>query len=130
MKKNKPVVFEQFQTLLNRDVQFKGTIQIEEDMLIAGTVDGDIRGKKSLHLLSSAQVRNRIEVENCTIYGATVDGTVKLYDRLKMYSGSTLNGSIEAEVLDVEAGARINGTIKMHKKGDAAKKTRAPSGEA
>lgn len=119
----KQIVFENFQTLLNKDVQFKGTVSSDNDILIAGTVDGEVRSKKTLHLLNSAQISDKIDVEHCILYGATVNGALKINDRLKVYTGSGINGTIETQALDVETGAHINGTISMSKKDDRSTST-------
>lgn len=110
---NNQLAFKQFQTILCQDVQFKGVIQSEDDILIAGKIDGEINSEKSLHLLNSAQVGNTINAENCTLHGAAVSGEIKLRNQLKMCSGSNMSGTIETLVLDIEAGALINGEVKM-----------------
>lgn len=110
---NNQLAFKQFQTILCQDVQFKGVIQSEDDILIAGKIDGEINSEKSLHLLNSAQVGNTINAENCTLHGAAVSGEIKLRNQLKMCSGSNMSGTIKARVLDIEAGALINGEVKM-----------------
>jgi len=111
--KNNPIHFGSFHTALNNDIHFKGEIISKQDILIAGSVEGQITCDKTLHLLDSAEVSNMINAQNCTIYGAKVKGTMHISERLKVYNKSDITGSIKSGVLDVEAGAHINGTIKM-----------------
>lgn len=112
-RNNTQLTINQFQTVLDTDISFEGKIDLEEDVLIAGRVDGEIKGSGSLHLLEDAKISKYIETETCTVYGATVNGTIKVRDRLKIYNGSDVRGKIDARVIDIEAGGRVNGTIHM-----------------
>lgn len=124
------MIFEQFHTFLAKDVRLEGGVQSGEDVLIGGVLEGRVRCKKSVHLLESAKVSNLLEAESCTLYGATVSGTIKIHDRLKIYRNSNITGTITAKVLDVEAGAVVNATIKMDTEdGRSTRKARATKAE-
>jgi cytoskeletal protein CcmA (bactofilin family) len=94
-------------TEIRGDVQFSGRLHID------GKVDGSIRGEGHdavLTLSNHAQVTGEIQAPHIVINGA-VTGDVSAGERLELASNARVEGNVYYKVLEMSAGAQINGKM-------------------
>lgn len=89
-----------------------GTLRIEGDLYIRGTVDGEISVGGDIGVEASATVNASVEARNVTIRG-TVNGPVSSRKKLLLSGSGSLNGDATVGRLVVEDGATLNGAITM-----------------
>lgn len=90
----------------------KGTIVTESDFRLDGRIEGDISCKGKIVVGPKGSIKGNILSENAEILGE-VEGTVKIKEKLVFKSTSVVKGDIVIQVLEIEPGARFNGTCTM-----------------
>lgn len=94
-------------TAIRGDIQFKGRLHVD------GSVEGAIRGEGAqamLTLSEHAKVTGELHAPHIVING-TVVGDVTAIDRLELASNARVEGNVYYKVLEMSAGAQINGKI-------------------
>ena len=94
-------------TQIHGDIQFNGRLHI--DGKIEGAIHGD--GPRAILTLSEhAVVTGEINAPHIVINGA-VTGDVTAADRLELAHNARVEGNVYYKVLEMSAGARINGKM-------------------
>ena len=88
--------------VLNSDVEVIGSLRFSDDLLIDGTVEGDISSEGVLSVGQNAVIRAEINTKSVIIHGKVI-GNVTVTDRVK--STAELVGDIQAASLAIEGGA-------------------------
>ena len=94
-------------TAIRGDVQFTGRLHID------GKVEGSIRadGEDAVLTLSNhARIHGEIQAPHIIINGA-VTGDVTASERLELASNARVEGNVFYKVLEMSAGAQINGKM-------------------
>ena len=94
--------------VLSSDVEIKGTIKFQKELLIDGKVEGDINSDGALTVGENADIRAEIKTKSITIYGK-VQGNVSVSERCELKSKCTLQGDLKAARLIIEEGATFIG---------------------
>jgi cytoskeletal protein CcmA (bactofilin family) len=94
-------------TQIRGDVQFSGRLHVD------GKIEGSIRADDAaavLTLSSHAQVVGEIQAPHIIINGS-VNGDVTADERLELASNARVEGNVFYKVLEMSAGAQINGKM-------------------
>jgi cytoskeletal protein CcmA (bactofilin family) len=94
-------------TEIRGDVRFSGRLHID------GKVEGSIRADSAdavLTLSNHAEIHGEIQAPHIIINGA-VTGDVTAGERLELASNARVEGNVYYKVLEMSAGAQINGKI-------------------
>jgi len=94
-------------TEIRGDIQFKGRLHVD------GVIEGAIRGDGAqavLTLSEHARVTGEVQAPHIVINGE-VTGDVSAADRLELASNARVEGNVYYKVLEMSAGARINGKM-------------------
>jgi cytoskeletal protein CcmA (bactofilin family) len=94
--------------VLSSDVEIKGTIKFQKELLIDGKVEGEINSDGALTVGENADIRAEIKTKSITIYGK-VQGNVTVSERCELKSKCTLQGDLKAARLIIEEGATFIG---------------------
>jgi cytoskeletal protein CcmA (bactofilin family) len=111
-------------TEIRGDVQFSGRLHID------GKVEGSIRAEDAnavLTLSNHAQVHGEIQAPHIIINGS-VTGDVTAGERLELASNARVEGNVFYKVLEMSAGAQING--KMVHRAEPPRQLSGPASEA
>lgn len=92
-----------------------GTLRIEGDLRVHGTVEGEVHASGDISIEPSAKVKASIEGANVSVTG-NVTGNVTARGRLTLAGSGTLNGDVRVAKLAVEDGATLNGNVSMNAK--------------
>ena len=95
-------------TVVGANVRLQGTLKDTNDIIVHGTVEGDVISNKSIMVTESAMVKGPVIGEVITI-GGTVRGSIEAKDKLEILPSGKVNGSISAGTLIIQAGAQFNG---------------------
>ncbi len=109
-------------TQIRGDVRFNGRLHVD------GSVEGSLHGDGAnavLTLSNNAKVAGEIVAPHVVINGV-VNGDVTASERLELASGARVEGNVYYKVMEMSAGAQINGKI-VHR-AEAPKQLAAPHG--
>ena len=85
--------------MLNSDVEVVGSLRFSDDLLIDGTVEGDISSEGVLSVGQNAVIRAEINTKSVIIHGKVI-GNVTVTDRVELKSTAELVGDIQAASLE------------------------------
>jgi cytoskeletal protein CcmA (bactofilin family) len=94
--------------ILSSDVEIKGTIKFQKELLIDGKVEGEINSEGVLTIGENADIRGEIKTKSITVYGK-VQGNITVNERCELKSKCTLQGDLKAARLIIEEGATFVG---------------------
>ncbi len=89
-----------------------GTLVVEGNVRILGSLEGEVRATGDVDVDSSATVQARIEGRNVNIRGE-VTGDVTALARFIVAGSGTVTGNVRAPRLQVDDGATVNGNVTM-----------------
>ena len=95
-------------TVVGANVRLQGTLKDTNDIIVHGTVEGDVISDKSIMVTESAMVKGPVIGGIITI-GGTVKGSIEAKDKLEILTSGKVSGSISAATLIIQAGAQFNG---------------------
>jgi cytoskeletal protein CcmA (bactofilin family) len=94
--------------ILSSDVEIKGSIKFQKELLIDGKVEGEINSDGVLTIGENADIRGEIKTKSITVYGK-VQGNITVAERCELKSKCTLQGDLKAARLIIEEGATFIG---------------------
>jgi cytoskeletal protein CcmA (bactofilin family) len=94
--------------ILSSDVEIKGSIKFQKELLIDGKVEGEINSDGVLTIGENADIRGEIKTKSITVYGK-VQGNITVAERCELKSRCTLQGDLKAARLVIEEGATFIG---------------------
>jgi cytoskeletal protein CcmA (bactofilin family) len=94
--------------ILSSDVEIKGSIKFQKELLIDGKVEGDINSDGILTVGENAEIRGEITTKSITVYGK-VHGNITVAERCELKSKCVLQGDLKAARLVIEEGATFIG---------------------
>jgi cytoskeletal protein CcmA (bactofilin family) len=94
--------------ILSSDVEIKGTIKFQKELLIDGKVEGEINSEGVLTIGENADIRGEIKTKSITVFGK-VQGNITVSERCELKSKCTLQGDLKAARLIIEEGATFVG---------------------
>ena len=97
--------------VLSSDVEIKGSIKFQKELLIDGKVEGEINSDGVLTIGENADIRGEIKTKSITVFGK-VHGNITVAERCELKSKCTLQGDLKAARLVIEEGATFIGKSK------------------
>ncbi len=94
--------------VLSSDVEIKGSIKFQKELLIDGKVEGEINSDGVLTIGENADIRGEIKTKSITVFGK-VHGNITVGERCELKSRCTLQGDLKAARLVIEEGATFIG---------------------
>ncbi|MFY8216296.1 MAG: bactofilin family protein [Chthoniobacterales bacterium] len=94
--------------VLANDVEIKGTIKFESELIFDGKIDGEILSEGALVIGKNAEVRGEVKTKSVTVHG-TVLGNITVSERAELKSSSQLTGDLTAARIVIEEGATFIG---------------------
>src|SRR6266568_1679808 len=104
----KPMAEHGGKDVLSSDVEIKGSIKFQKELLIDGKVEGDINSDGVLTIGENADIHGEIKTKSITVYGK-VHGNITVVERCELKSKCTLQGDLKAARLVIEEGATFIG---------------------
>jgi len=111
--------------ILSSDVEIKGSIKFQKELLIDGKVEGEINSDGVLTIGENADIQGEIKTKSITVYGK-VRGNITVGERCELKSRCTLQGDLKAARLVIEEGATFIGKSEVTSASGGAKPVAAP----
>src|ERR1700752_1987881 len=94
--------------ILSSDVEIKGSIKFQKELLIDGKGEGEIHSDGVLTIGENADIRGEIKTKSITVFGK-VHGNISVAERCELKAKCTLQGDLKAARLIIEEGATFIG---------------------
>lgn len=94
--------------LLSEDIEIKGTLTFESDLVSHGKIQGEIFSSGTLTVGATGIIEADIQAASVSIHGK-VTGNVTVEDRCELKGNARLIGDLEAPRLIMEEGATFIG---------------------
>ncbi len=104
--------------ILSSDVEIKGSIKFQKELLIDGKVEGEIHSDGVLTIGENADIHGEIKTKSITVFGK-VQGNITVAERCELKSRCTLQGDLKAARLVIEEGATFIGKSEVTSAGAA-----------
>ncbi|MEN3368631.1 MAG: hypothetical protein V7609_774 [Verrucomicrobiota bacterium] len=112
--------------ILSSDVEIKGSIKFQKELLIDGKVEGEINSDGVLTIGENADIRGEIKTKSITVYGK-IQGNITVSERCELKSRCTLQGDLKAARLVIEEGATFIGKSEVTSAAGGNKSVVAPA---
>jgi cytoskeletal protein CcmA (bactofilin family) len=90
--------------VLSSDVEIKGIVKFQHDLIVDGKIEGDIQSTGNLTIGENARIKAEVKTGSVIVYGK-VHGNLTAVDRVELKSSAEVVGDIKAKILTIEAGA-------------------------
>jgi cytoskeletal protein CcmA (bactofilin family) len=105
--------------VLASDVDIKGTIKFETELIFDGKLEGEILSEDgNLTLGKNADVHGELKTKSVVVYGS-VKGNISVLERAELKSTSQLTGDLKAMRIVIEEGAIFVGKSEVTPKSSA-----------
>lgn len=95
--------------VLANDVDIKGTIKFENELIFDGKIDGEIISEAgSLTIGKNANVNGEVKTKSVVVHGS-VTGNIVVSERCELKASSQLTGDLKAMRIVIEEGATFIG---------------------
>lgn len=95
--------------VLANDVDIKGTIKFENELIFDGKIDGEIISDAgSLTIGKNANVNGEVKTKSVVVHGS-VTGNIVVTERCELKASSQLTGDLKAMRIVIEEGATFIG---------------------
>lgn len=111
-KKHEESTVDEVETVVGPSVVVEGDFSSEGNILVKGTVSGNVQTGRLLTVESGAKILANVKAGDALISGE-VKGNVRVTQRLELTATSKVLGDINCKILVVSAGALILGKISM-----------------
>lgn len=90
--------------VLSSDVEIKGIVKFQHDLIVDGKIEGEIQSSGNLTVGENARIKAEIKTGTVIIYGK-VHGNMTAAERVELKSSAEVVGDIKAKTITIEAGA-------------------------
>jgi cytoskeletal protein CcmA (bactofilin family) len=99
-------------TIIGPSARFVGDLSGDEDVIVAGRLEGKIRVGRDVKVVVGGDVEGEIESRSVLV-GGTVRGQIVAADRAELTSTAVVEGSVQAPKIIIAEGARLEGSVAM-----------------
>lgn len=100
------------ETIVGPSVEVEGDFSSKGNMVVQGTVAGNVRTEKNLRVENGAKILANVHAQNAKISGE-IRGNVKVSSTLELTATAVVVGDVHASTLIVAAGAILHGKCSM-----------------
>jgi cytoskeletal protein CcmA (bactofilin family) len=99
-------------TVLGEDIDFDGSLEFTNTLMIKGTFSGEIKASGDLYIEEKASVKAVIQAGRVCVKGV-LQGDITADAQVKLFSSAIVEGDIISPDLVMESGCRFNGACTM-----------------
>ena len=113
-------------SIIGPEMEIDGNVSVKGDLLIYGTVHGDVKSDNDIISAKDSTVNGNIDSKNASISGI-VKGNLIIKSKVTLKKDAHLKGDLKASIITLEEGARFDGMCSMVKKEEYNNATTKPS---
>ena len=111
--------------VLSSDVEIKGSIKFSHDLIIDGTIEGEVLSDGNLTVGENADIKGEVRTKSVVVFGK-VNGNITVEESCELKQNAELVGDVQAGTLSIEPGATFMGQSSVGK-GLTSVKSNSPS---
>jgi cytoskeletal protein CcmA (bactofilin family) len=100
------------QTIINKDIKFRGHLKFDHTVRIEGIFQGTIESFGDLIIGPSGEVEADIKTKNLEHFGK-LKGNIIAENKISLKKNSFLRGDLTCKDLEIESGSKFTGTCIM-----------------
>ena len=104
------------ETLIDASTRFTGRIVTDDDLVVEGTVEGNVRSKLSVTVAEAGHVQGEVTARDVTVHGV-LEGNVWVSGHALVGPTGKILGDVRAGHLRVEDGGVLQGRILTNEPG-------------
>ena len=108
-------------SILDPEIEVNGDLKIKGDILIYGTVLGNVECKGKVHTSKGSLINGNVNSISAYINGK-IEGDLRAQDKVVLAKFSQLKGNLVSSTLTIEEGARFDGVCNMQNKSSSINK--------
>lgn len=97
--------------------RFVGELSGEDEVVVAGRVEGTVRASERVTVAAAGQVAGDIHARTVLVHGR-VHGQIFASEKAELSATAAVEGSVEAPKIVISEGAKLEGTVAMASRGD------------
>tara|TARA_Y100001970_G_scaffold240464_1_gene303225 strand:+ start:93 stop:470 length:378 start_codon:yes stop_codon:yes gene_type:complete len=102
-------------SILGPEIEVNGDLKVKGDILIYGTVLGNVDCKGKVHTSKGSLIKGNVNSQSAYINGK-IEGDLIVTDKVVLAKFSQLKGNLESSTLTIEEGAKFDGVCNMQSK--------------
>ena len=102
-------------SILGPEIEVNGDLKIKGDILIYGTVLGNVECRGKVHTSKGSVIKGNVQSESAYINGK-IKGDLIAQDKVVLAKFSQLKGNLVSSTLTIEEGAKFDGLCNMQNK--------------
>ncbi len=103
---------DEIETVVGPSVVVEGDFSSEGNILVKGTVSGNVQTGKLLTVEEGAKILANVKANDALVAGE-VKGNMRVEEKLQLTQSARVLGDIYCRVLEVESGAIVHGKVTM-----------------
>jgi cytoskeletal protein CcmA (bactofilin family) len=111
-KESEVVGLQKAETVIGPSIKVKGDFHGEGDIIIEGSVEGEISTKQFISVGANAKIVANITANNAKIAG-TINGDLRVAGYLEILHTAVIDGDVHASEISIEKGAILHGKLNM-----------------
>tara|TARA_Y100000814_G_scaffold266033_1_gene219684 strand:+ start:271 stop:645 length:375 start_codon:yes stop_codon:yes gene_type:complete len=108
-------------SILGPEIEVNGDLKIKGDILIYGTVLGNVECKGKVHTSKGSIINGNVNSKSAYINGK-IEGDLIVQDKVVLAKFSQLKGNLVSSTLSIEEGAKFDGVCNMQSKSSSVNK--------
>jgi len=100
------------QTVIGPKARFVGEVSGEEDVLVQGRLEGNVKVERRVTVAPSGEVRGDLHGRS-VIVGGKVYGQIRASERAELLSTAAVEGNVNAPKVVIAEGAQLQGSVAM-----------------
>ena len=101
-------------SIIGPEMEINGNVSVKGDLLIYGTIHGDVKSDSDIISAKGSVVNGNIESKNASISGV-VKGSLAIQSKVTLKKDAYLKGDLKASIITLEEGANFDGMCSMVK---------------
>ena len=102
-------------SILGPEIEVNGDLTITGDILIYGTVLGNVDCKGEVRTSKGSLIKGSVNAKSAYINGS-IEGDLKVDSKVVLAKFSQLKGNLVGDILTLEEGAKFDGVCRMESK--------------
>src|SRR5262245_7962062 len=98
------------EAVIGAATRVRGRITGDGDLVVAGTIEGDIALRGSLTIGEDGSATSNVEAQSVTVSGA-LEGDVSARGPVRILAGARVRGDMQGESVSIEEGAEFAGRL-------------------
>jgi cytoskeletal protein CcmA (bactofilin family) len=99
-------------TVITTGIQLRGTVEGTSDVILHGSLEGNIRLSGTMVLAKNGKIRGEINATNLVIEG-DVEGIIRAAEKVEIRDGGRCKGDIFTATIAISEKAYFEGNMKM-----------------